>query len=96
MHIKKYGNRCWEVEAIKPRTLLKLIEKGLRENVPPEFLVEAEARERVARLARPVTERLRKTIEREVLRLLEESVPEEDVLKRISEKYAYSLTRTET
>jgi len=92
-YIEKYGDLCWEVEAIRPRTFLKLIEKGLRGNVPPEFLVEAEARERAARLARPVTERLRKIIEREVLRLLEEGVPEEDVLKRISEKYAYGLTR---
>jgi len=92
-YIEKYGDRCWEVEAIRPRTLLKLIEKGLRGNVPPEFLVQAEARERAARLARPVTEKLRKTIEREVLRLLEEDVPEEDVLKRISEKYGVKLPR---
>lgn len=38
-------------------------------------------------MARPVTERLRKTIETEVYRLLEEGVPEEEVLARISEKY---------
>ena len=88
----KYGNRCWEVEAIRPRTLLKLIERGLRGNVPAGFLVEAEARERAARLARPVTERLRKIIEREVLCLLKEGVPEEDALKRISEEYAYAKT----
>jgi hypothetical protein len=91
-YIEKYGDRCWEVESIRPRTLYKLIEKGLRENVPKEFLEAAEIREKAARLARPVTERLRKTIEREVLRLLEEGVPEEDVLKRISEKYAYAKT----
>jgi len=86
-YIEKYGDRCWEVESIRPRTLYKLIEKGLRENVPKEFLVEAEARERAARLARPVTERLRKMIEREALRLLEEGVPEEEVVRRIREKY---------
>lgn len=86
----KYGGRCWEIESVRPRTLYKLIEKGLQENVPHEFLVDAEARERAARLARPVTEKLRKTIEREVLRLLEEGVLEEDALKRISEKYAYA------
>jgi len=86
-YIEKYGDRCWEVEAIRPRTLYRLIEKGLKENVPPEFLAEAEARERAARIARPVTERLRKMIETEVFRLLEEGVPEEEVLARISEKY---------
>lgn len=86
-YIEKYGNRCWEVEAIRPRTLHKLIEEGLRENVPPEFLEAAEARERAARLARPVTERLRRMVEREALRLLAEGVPEEEVLRRIREKY---------
>lgn len=90
-YIAKYGDRCWEVEAIRPRTLYRLIEKGLKENVPPEFLAEAEAREKAARLARPVTERLRKTIEREVLRLLEAGVPEEEILRRISKKYGISL-----
>jgi hypothetical protein len=90
-YVEKYGDRCWEVEAIRPRTLFRLIEKGLEENVPPEFLAEAEARERAARLARPVTERLRKMIEREVFSLLEEGVPEEEVLARISEKYGIKL-----
>jgi len=90
-YIEKYGDRCWEVEAIRPRTLYRLIEKGLKENVPPEFLAEAEAREKAAKLARPVTERLRKTIEKEVLRLLEAGVPEEEVLARISEKYRIKL-----
>lgn len=87
-YIAKYGDRCWEIESIRPRTLYKLIKKGLQENVPAEFLVEAEARERAARIAHPVTERLKKTVEKEVLRLLNEGVREEDVLKQISEKYA--------
>jgi len=92
-YIAKYGNRCWEVEALRPRTLFRLIEKGLKANVPPEFLAEAEARERAARLARPVTERLRQAIEREVLELLAAGVPEEEVLKRISKKYRIKLRR---
>jgi hypothetical protein len=95
-YIEKYGDRCWEVEAIRPRTLYRLIQKGLEENVPPEFLAEAEARERAARLARPVTERLRKAIEREVFRLLEAGVPEEEVLARISEKYKVKLRKRRT
>jgi len=44
----------------------------LRSRASHEYLVGAEAKERAARIARPVTERLRRTIEREVLRLLEE------------------------
>jgi len=86
-YIEKYGDRCWEVESIRPRTLYKLIEKGLRENVPKEFLEAAEIREKAARLARPVTERLRRTIEREALRLLKAGVPEEEILEKIASKY---------
>ena len=86
-YAEKYGNRCWEVEALRPRTLYRLIEKGLKENVPPEFLAEVKTREKAARLAKPVTERLRKTIESEVFRLLKSGVPEEEVLKRILKKY---------
>jgi len=95
-YIEKYGDRCWEVEAIRPRTLYRLIEAGLKEAVPPEYLADAEARERAARLARPVTERLRQVIEREVLELLAAGVPEEEVLKRLSEKYGVRIRRRRT
>ena len=86
-YIEKYGNRCWEVEAIRPRTLYRLIEQCLKEAVPPEFLAEAEARETATKLARPVTERLRKMIEKEAFRLLETGMPQEQILLQISEKY---------
>jgi hypothetical protein len=86
-YIEKYGNRCWEVEAIRPRTLYRLIEQRLKEAVPPEFLSEAEAREKAAKLARPVTERLRKMIEREAFRLLEAGIPPEEALTWIAEKF---------
>jgi hypothetical protein len=86
-YIEKYGDRVWDVEAIRPRTLYRLIELGLREAVPPEFLAQAETRERASHLARPVTERLRRTIERRVSSLLEAGVPEEEILSRISAEY---------
>jgi len=40
-----------------------------------------------AKLTRPVTERLRKIIEREAFRLLERGVPQEHILLQICEKY---------
>jgi len=95
-YLARYGNRAWEVESIRPRTLYRLIEAGLKKVVPPEFLAEAEARERAARLARPVTERLRRTIEREVLRLLEAEVPEEEILAQIASKYGFRICRRRT
>jgi len=85
-YIQKYGDRAWEIESIRPRTLYKLIETGLKV-VPPEFLVEAEERELAAKLVRRVTERLRREIEREALRLLREGVSEEEIRKIIAKKY---------
>ena len=88
-YVEKYGDRCWDVEAIRPRTLHRLIENGLKQAVPPEFLAEAEARERAAKIARPVTERMRRMIEREVYRLLEEGKSEEEILRQLAPKYGF-------
>jgi len=95
-YVEKYGDRCWDVEAIRPRTLYRLIELGLKETVPPEYLVKTESKERATRIAKPVTERLRKTIDRGVLRLLEAGVPEEEILARISGKYGIKLRSGKT
>jgi uncharacterized protein YggT (Ycf19 family) len=90
-YIQKYGDRCWEVEAIRPRTLYHLIEVGLKQAVPPEYLAVAEAKEKAARLARPITERLAKAIEEEVFHMLAEGVAEEEILSKISQKYGIKL-----
>jgi len=95
-YVAKWGSRAWEIESIRPRTLFRLIESGLRKVVPPDFLVEAEARERAAKIARPVTERLRKTIEREVLRLLEAGIPEEEILAQLASKYGLQSKARQT
>ena len=89
----KYGDRCWEVEALRPRTLFRLVEEKLRENVPLEYLAEAEARERAARVARPVTERMRRMIEREVYSLLEEGKSEEEVRRQLASRYGSRARR---
>jgi len=93
-YVSIYGDRCWELEALRPRTLFRLIEVKLRENVPAEFLVEAEARERAAKVARPVTERMRRVVEKEVRRLLEAGVSEEQILSDLASKYGLHLRKT--
>jgi hypothetical protein len=86
-YMEKYGDRCWEVEALRPRTLLKIVEEKLRENVPYEYLVEAEARERASEIAKPVTERLKRMIEQEALRLIKEGKRENEILAYLVSKY---------
>ena len=91
-YIAKYGDRCWEIESIRPRTLFRLIEIGLKKVVPPEYLAEAEERELAAKVVRRITEKLRREIEREALILLRKGIPEEEVRKHIAEKYGVRLT----
>jgi len=95
-YIEKYGDHGWEIESIRPRTLYHLIETELRKVVPGEFLVEAEARERAAKVARPVTERLKWTIEKEVLHLLEAGIPEEEILDQLAPKYGIRIRERRT
>jgi hypothetical protein len=94
-YIAKYGERCWEVEAVRPRTLFRLVEEKLRESVPSEYLAEAEAREHAARIARPVAERMRRMMEREVYRLIEEGRSEEEIRRQLTSKYGHRRSRTE-
>ena len=72
------------------------MEEKLRENVPREYLVEAEGRERAARMARPVVERLRRIIEAEALRLLNEGISEEEILRQLASKYGLRTRRRRT
>ena len=95
-YIAKYGNRCWDVEALRPRTFLRIVEEKLRENVPHKYLVEAEARERAAKIARPVTEKLRRKIEKEVLRLLETGMPKKEIQTQLTSKYGFRPRKHQT
>jgi len=92
-YIERYSDRAWEVEALRPRTLIKLVEEKLRENVPKEFLVEAEAREKAAVVAHPITEHLRRMIEKEAANMLAAGIPEAEILKLLSEKYKVKILR---
>ena len=93
-YIERYGDRCWEIEAIRPRTLYKIIKKGLEENVPPEFLEAKKEEEYAVKIARPVTEALRRTIERETRRMLKLGISEKEILRMLQEKYGVTARKT--
>jgi len=86
-YISKYGNQCWEVEALRPRTFLRLVDEQLRQNVPPQYLLEAEKRERATRVVKPLTERLRKIIEQEAFQMLQQGKSEKEIAALIVPKY---------
>lgn len=86
-YIANYGNRCWEVEALKPRTLTRLVKEKLRENVPLKYLEEARNWEQAARISREMTEKIRRKIEREAFRLLEKRKSNVQILSQLTSKY---------
>ena len=94
-YIKSHGKRCWEVEALRPRTLLRVVEEELRNHVPSEYLAEADTKERVERIARPVIRRLTRGIEREALRLMETGLEERDIVRQLASKYDLNLEEPE-
>jgi len=94
-YVKKYGRRCWEVEALRPRIFLKLVEKKLREYVPQEYLARANTKERAATIARPIVQRLVRGIRSEALRLMETGLEEGDIVKQLASKYDLNLEEPE-
>jgi len=86
-YMKKYGDRCWELEALRPRTLLKTVREKLEEYVSHEYLVEADTRERAAEVARPIIQRLVRGIEEEVLNLMAAGEKEENIVAMLRSKY---------
>ena len=88
-YLAKYGDRCWEVEALEPRQLLQIVEQTLRREVPPEHLREAEIAEEAAKVALELLEPIRAKIEAAAYGLLRKGVPHERVRERLGKKLAF-------
>lgn len=84
---KKYGNRAWELEALKPRTFTRIMEGALRANIPRKFLIKAAEKQRAARIAKPIAGKIVKNMEREVLRMLRRGKSEREIRKTIARKF---------
>lgn len=95
-YIARHGNRCWEVESLKPRTFLRLAEERLRQNVPETHIVEAKARDRASTVAGPVTDQLRRIIEQQAFDLLSQGRSSKEILRQLSLKYGLPKSRFQT
>ena len=49
-YIERYGNQCWELEALHPNLLRQIVERELHKAVTREFLRERERRLRIREL----------------------------------------------
>jgi hypothetical protein len=95
-YIARYGIRSWDIESVRPRTFLRVVEERLRQNVPETHIVEAKARDRASTVARPVTEQLRRLIEQQVFDLLSQGRSSKDILRQLSLKYELPRGRFQT
>ena len=86
-YVKRYGNEAWELEALRPGTFRKILEAELRANVPTAFLRKARQQEKATRIARPITNRIVRKIEREIVRLMKKGSSEKEIRKILASRY---------
>jgi len=86
-YVSLHGDRCWEAESLRPRTFLKLVEDKLREHVPRDFLEKANVREKASRIAKPLAEKFRAILEREVFNMLQQGKSNQEIQTHLQSKY---------
>lgn len=86
-YLERYGDRCWEVESLEPRQLLRIVEEALRREVPPEYLAEAGLEEEAARIAVELLEPIRMKIEAAAYELLQRRISSGDIVRRLSRRF---------
>jgi len=86
-YVQHHGSQCWEVEALEPKTFQSLVEQALKKYVPPEFLKEAEAKDRASAIVKLLTESLMNRLQQDALILFKKELPEEEILERLKGKY---------
>jgi len=62
------------------------VKEKLKENVPNEYLAQAETWEQATKIAKPITKRLRRTMEREVFHSLKKGLSREEILTQLTSK----------
>ncbi len=86
-YIAKFGDNAWEVEALPPRVLLRIVEEKLTENIPEAFLEELRLKEEAEKVTRPFERRLIEEIRSDAVEMKREGVSDAEILRRLREKY---------
>ncbi len=86
-YIEKFGDNGWEVEALPPRELLRIVEENLKNNIPKEFLQELRFKEKVEKVTKPLEQKLIERLRSEAIRLKKKGVTDEEILKRLSKEF---------
>jgi len=90
--IEKFGNRGYEIESLRPRTLRRIVEEGFKKYLPKDFLEAAQKMETAVKAVRPITERFRRIVEKEAFKLVKLDWSPEDIARTLSVKYGLRKT----
>jgi 3'-phosphoadenosine 5'-phosphosulfate sulfotransferase len=90
-YVAKYGSRSWEIESLRPRTFLRIVEKHFRENVPEDFLAEASTRDTAAKMAAPLVNRFKARLEQDALRMLKTGKQAPEILAGLQARYGIKM-----
>ena len=82
-YLERYGNICFEIEALDPRILRQITERAIHELIPAEALREVKLEERAARITREILEPIRKRVERAVREMLERGLSLKEIRRRL-------------
>jgi len=86
-YIAKYGDRAWEVEALPPRTLLRIVEQELKKNIPREFLEKLELEKEAMKITKPLEKKLAERLRSVAIRLKREGLSDKEILRVLESMY---------
>lgn len=89
-YMEQFGDNAWEVEALPPRALLRIVDRKLKENVPKQVLEEIRLQEEAERVTKPLEKRLIGRIREAARRLKARGIPDEEILRRLSESFGFT------
>lgn len=88
-YLERYGNQAYEIEALDPRILKQITERGICELVPKEALREVKLWGRAARITREILEPIGKRVELAVQEMLERGLSPREIRRRLGEPNFY-------
>lgn len=86
-YIEEYGNRSWEIEALPPDTLLRIVERKIRQNLSKEFLEEVRLSAKAARITEPIRREIEERLRSEAAELMKEGLSREEILEKLGGRY---------
>jgi hypothetical protein len=87
-YMKRFGDSAWEVEAIPPMALLRIVRDELRKNVSPALLEEIHLQEKAAKITKGLEREIIHRLRSQAAKMIGEGLTKETVLRRLRRRLA--------